>query len=441
MFDIEEFITCADRGMAVDIDGFREYVNAYETVSIWGAGNLGTAVGKKLIEDNIKVSYYWDAQADKIKNRNGVPVKQIEYSFDKKNKILVIFCISNEAVAPFLLMDFKQRGYDYLPGKSIFYAFICPISDSSVLNTEICNAWDVCSACGCKRLYNVVCQKILRKKELPEDNMLAFDRIHFITNNTCNLKCKYCISMMNSYRQDQKKFMPLERIYKDIDKVMKAIDAIGVVNVFGGEPFLHKDISKIVKKVLEYDNFGAMIINTNGVAHIDENQLDGLDDVRIRVACSNYSGQINAEQEGRFKNNYDMMKNKGIIVKTQNVLPMWSVPCTVHKAQNANEDVLTKRRRNCPVPYLYVFNGRIFPCLQALLVFDLEVADNNDYIKIDDVDSIEELRQRIFALRSKQYYKSCDYCYGNDGNEYTNKAGEQGVEQRYIITERNEKGD
>jgi len=431
MFDLEKFIENAKTGQSVDVDGFRKYVNSFETVIIWGAGNLGTAVGRELLNLNINISLYWDMQADKKVICNGITVQKADFNKYDKDKTFVIFCIANEAL-PSLFMDFRNKGFQYLLGKTVFYAFICPINNSNKLDASTCNMWDECSACGCQRLFSVVQHKMATKKELSQDKMLAFDRVHFITNNTCSLGCKYCISMMNSYRKEQKKIMPLERIYKDINSVMTAIDAFGVVNIFGGEPFLHKDISKIAKRVLEYDNFGAIIINTNGVVNISEDQLEGLEDNRIRVAFSNYTGQLSREQQIMFERSYELAKRKGVIAKTQNTLPMWSIPPALTKHKDIDENLMTQCRNVCAVPYLYVFNGKIFPCLQALLSFDLEIEDNGDYIEIDTINTTEELRERILELYNRKFHQSCAYCYSPDGSEFTDKAGEQGVDQRYM---------
>lgn len=49
---------------------------------------------------------------------------------------------------------------------------------------------------------------------------------------------------MNEYPLEERKDIPLDRIYDDIDKFFDAMDSIGTVTVMGGEPFMHPDISK-----------------------------------------------------------------------------------------------------------------------------------------------------------------------------------------------------
>ena len=56
----------------------------------------------------------------------------------------------------------------------------------------------------------------------------------------------------------------------------------------GGEPFLHPDISFVIKALLKYNNFGFISVATNGVCPIKPEQLDGLTDARVCVSFNNY---------------------------------------------------------------------------------------------------------------------------------------------------------
>lgn len=56
MFDIEKFYQDAEAGRKVDEAGFLQYLEGYKNIVIWGAGNLGTALGKVLLEKGVKLS-------------------------------------------------------------------------------------------------------------------------------------------------------------------------------------------------------------------------------------------------------------------------------------------------------------------------------------------------------------------------------------------------
>jgi len=93
---------------------------------------------------------------------------------------------------------------------------------------------------------------------------------------------------INSYPKALKQNVSTEQILQDIKLAMTAIHTLGVVNIFGGEPFLHKDLHKIVSGVLSHENFGSVILNTNGLIKMKQDHLDPLKDKRVRLAFSNY---------------------------------------------------------------------------------------------------------------------------------------------------------
>jgi radical SAM protein with 4Fe4S-binding SPASM domain len=237
---------------------------------------------------------------------------------------------------------------------------------------------------------------------------------------------------MNSIPSKYKKTPSKERICKDIDRVMEAVDSFGVVNIFGGEPFLHPHISAIVRHALCKDNFGAVIVNTNGALNMADEQIEGFNNGRVRLAFSNYGGQLEKWQDDKIIENFKKTEKMGIIVKMHNKLPSWNIPRTFYREEN-DIKTLIARKSVCGVVFLYIFDGKVYPCDKAMFLRAVELADyKNDYIDIDSKKNHMELKEAIAKLMSKKYYESCAHC--ND--KYlglTDKAGEQGFDEHYIF--------
>jgi len=433
MLNIQDFCKAANEGEQVDIEGFKEFLQNFGEVILWGAGNLGNAIGQKFIELNLKVSSYWDIRADSIKELNGIKViEPFTGNFDKKNS-LVIFCIANVPVGPNLYQKLIEQGWEnILRGTDLLQGLICPLSNEKELNTRICNEFDFCTVCSCERLNSIVRNKVMSESNVEKENFLYFDRVHFIVNNFCNLKCTHCFMYMNSYPNERKQNMQLSRILKDIDYVLEAVHSFGVVNVFGGETFLNPNISTIVKGILEKRNFGSVVVSTNGTAKIRSEQLDGFQDGRLRLAFSNYIGALAPEQEKLFYENIKFAKSLSVNAKAQNELPNWNISSTlINKNMTIKE--MEAKKSNCGVGFLYVFNGKVFPCAFALSIYDLGVANySTDYVDIDSCTSALDLREKIKKLVSQPYLRSCGHCAAPD-NCLTNRAGEQGFDHRYSI--------
>lgn len=433
MFSLEKFYRDAYEGNKVNTDEFCEYLKSFEDIVIWGAGNLGTEIGRKIQEFGLRVSVYWDANFKEIKTKNNVEViETFTGGFDKKNT-LVIFGIGNVPVGPMLLHMLENKKWqNILKGDAFLQGILCPFSNQNKLDAKICNNWDICSVCSCERLKNIVKNQVPK----PDKELFVLDRVHFIVNNFCNLKCTHCNRYMNSYPNEKKTNLDVEIIKEDIDRVMEALDAVGVIIMFGGEPFLHPNLDQITKKILEKENFGALLVNTNGIPAINDKQLEGLEDGRVRVAFSNYVNSVTETQQEKFNENLKYMQDKGICAKAQNEVPTWFVPTTLCN-NNVSEQKMCENRNACDFPYLFVYNHKIFPCTMALTLNDLDIVNYpTDYVDIRQTNTPEELREKIMHMMRRTFYFSCGHCDDDGGIVYA--AGEQGFNDRYALPKTNQ---
>lgn len=432
MFSLDEFIRDAHDGKMTKVDEFYSYLKSFENIVIWGAGNIGVAIDKKLSELEIETSVFWDAKYQKIKEKNGKKVIETFTGGFNKNTTLVIFCIANVPVSPKLYQNLIELGWKHrIKGLDILEGVLCPFSRESQLDTRVCNKWDVCTVCSCERLSNIMQYKVAEERKIPQEEILAFDRIHFIINNFCNLKCTHCFMYMNSYPTGRKRNVSLDIMKRDIDMLFNAIDSFGVVNVFGGEPFLHPELDEIVSMILEKHNYGSMIINTNGLADMKEEKMQVMKDGRVRLAFSNYLNSISEQQKEQLKKNIDMAKGMGIIVGMQNELPTWNISSTLGKNEYTINELKVYKQR-CGVKFLYVHNGKVFPCAMCLSINDLGVEDyKTDYVDISKCKNAKELRKKILEMVNREYYSSCAHCDQELGT--VTIAGEQGFSERYTL--------
>ena len=72
------FYKDAERGDVIQKEDCLWLIRQYRRVIIWGSGNLGSTLGKCLIEHGIMIDAYWDARYETVKECNGVPVRDRE---------------------------------------------------------------------------------------------------------------------------------------------------------------------------------------------------------------------------------------------------------------------------------------------------------------------------------------------------------------------------
>lgn len=421
MFNLEKYYLEAHSGDKVDNKEIINYIKSFKNIIIWGGSYLGNEVGKYLLNNGVDISHYWDMRADELKKVNDIEVI-MPFSTEDKENTLVIFCIGNNVIRSELLKKLEDNGYNnVIRGDYLYMGAICPFDKSTGIDSKQCQGTMCCRSIFCQRLSNIV------KAENDNDKPLHMFSVTLIINSRCSLGCKCCTSYMNAYPKEKRKDVPVEQIYEDIDKFFDAMDSVGTVTVMGGEPFMHPDLSKIVRKLLTKENFGLVSIATSGTYPIKEEQLEGLNDKRVNISFSNYEKSITENQKKMFYKNIEMVKNAGISYTVGVVMPEWSIPSTLYDLGDSEETMIAKKN-GCVQPprCMQVKNGKLHPCDFGTAVYSLGIADYEmDYVDIKKSTSREELSKQIRKYIDQPYYRTCGHCAGMQG--LTSKAAEQGV--------------
>jgi hypothetical protein len=439
MNEIASFLEAARQGEQTDAAPFVDFTKKFEAIVLWGAGNLGTALGEKLLALGVNVNVYWDIQSEQIKKRNGLDVLPLFSGNFTPQNTLVITCIGNATlrINTNLFDTLKKNNWlNFIDGLDLLYALICPLSNERPLNPGVCtNFNDICSLCACERLQNIVLTKAARSKNIPPEDVFFIERVHFIVNNICNLKCAHCCVYINTYTKERKQNVDFLQIQQDMRIFMQAIDAFGFAVLLGGETFLHKEIDKIISYLLSYNKFGVLVINTNGVAKIKATAINKMKDPRVNLSFSNYLHVLNEKQKNTYFENIEIAEQSGVNIGRLNPMPLWNLsPTLEHK--NYTREQMRKKKFSCNnCNFLYVFDGKVFPCTIAYSLFDLGVADyRTDYAVLDPYKTITEIQKNIRKLRNRSYYQSCGHC-GNCGFEcdFTSEVAKQGFDPRYAL--------
>lgn len=449
MFKRNHFYAKAHWAEPIDEAEFLTYVKTFETIIIWGAGNLGKSVYKYLNKIGIKVHIIWDKQHKTLKSFDNIAITNVFDSEYDKSQSLVFFCIINGSTggqwAENLL---KSHGYNnFIDGMSFYEGLICPINKQTGLDHSICLKSKSCSICSCDRFVNLVrhyenmknhtdhnYQMNLSSIEVSNnngnnksfskfsdelhfndkwqggDNDLIFNTLTFIVNQKCSLKCIHCGQFMNEYDNKHRLIFDKSRIKKDIDIIFDAIETIGMVSIIGGEPFLHPDLSEIVSYILEKPNFGIINITTNGIFKLKEKQLLGLEHNRVKVSFSHYDGAISDNQQRIFDRNVEIMEKNNI--KYTIGVPVWIRPTSL-ESEDLSISRMKELKSSCNAIKLCmsVKNGYFYPCSKTEPLHSLNLIENEtDYLRLDDYASRFELQSAIKEIRQREYYESCSTC-------------------------------
>lgn len=418
MFNLEEYYQKAFSGEKVDNVEFIEYIKGFKSVVLWGASFQGQAIGKKLLEEGIKIDCYWDIRYKEFSEKvNGLEVVAPETANEPENT-LVITCIGNRVIAKRLMREMNEKGFpNVIPGDYLYMGMLCPFTKETGINARRCTATMECRQIYCHRLGNII------KADCENENPIHLTSITLVINQKCSLRCKYCTSYMNEYPLDERKNFPLEQICKDIDVFFDAVDTVGTITVMGGEPFMHPDLSKIIEHLCTKKNFGLISIATSGTYPIKPEQLEGLYDKRVNVSFSNYTLSINEKQKELFYKNIEIVKEAGICHTVGLFSPEWIKPSGLYKV-DVSDDVKAKLKGGCE-HWHQVKNGKVHPCDFANSIYSLGVADYpTDYVDLTADVSREEMRKRLREYIERPFYESCGHHSGK--RRMTAMAAEQG---------------
>ena len=95
----------------------------------------------------------------------------------------------------------------------------------------------------------------------------------------CTLKCKLCAAYAPYYKNPD--HYEYGFLAKQIDSFFDIVDTVRDFSLSGGEPLLHKDIARLLLKLLEYkERIKRILILTNGTLLMREELLDVLEENR-----------------------------------------------------------------------------------------------------------------------------------------------------------------
>ena len=93
----------------------------------------------------------------------------------------------------------------------------------------------------------------------------------------------------------------LETMFKSIDRFMLAVDAIYEFRVLGGDPFMSKDLHKVVNRLKTYEKVKKIVIYTNAKIIPKGDNLNCLkDNDKVMLDIANY-GEVSSIHDDLIK--------------------------------------------------------------------------------------------------------------------------------------------
>lgn len=247
----------------------------------------------------------------------------------------------------------------------------------------------------------------------------------------CTLKCKNCAHGCFAVDIRKSKDLSLTQAYKSADSFFAKVDFIKEFVLIGGEPFLYKELAKVIEYIGERyrDQMGIYAITTNGTIVPEESVLRACSKYGVFIRISNYTRQL-PRLKGAVKRLTDTLREYDISYLLGDEDSEWmdyGFGCVDRKADEKN---LVKVFDDCQTPCREIRENRFYFCVMARSVSEnLKFhVGQEDYLDLDALTGMnykKELLEFTLGYSDKGYLDMCRYCNGAEAKNYPIPAAEQ----------------
>ena len=422
--------------ISYNIDNIVKILDSKNRITILrGAGTLGKLALIALNKLGIKVAYFWDTDLKKIGLKYcGINVVGEETILKIKEKLNVFVCSNYFSIILPELDKYKLKNifdcYELI--KKTEYSEIAfstkqeihnfgDIHDNFPFNQrpiEIDRQIDL-------HKTGLITQNSQNFKDHSENSKLNIKYIDLVITERCSMKCVDCSNLMQYYVNP--KNSTLDDLFKSIEKVMMSIDYLSEFRVIGGEPFMNKDIGKILNFLKKFNNFGRIVIYTNATIIPKNENLDSLIDKRISLDITRYKSHKHS-----INNHPKLIEilNKNNINFISHTADKWTDSGRIKKYKRTDKNLKEIFLNCCVGDVLTILNGKMYRCPFSANAHNINAIpyNENDVIDIlkENPEVFKDKLKKLYTRKERnEYLTACKFCKGRDFNTPEIPAGIQ----------------
>lgn len=255
------------------------------------------------------------------------------------------------------------------------------------------------------------------------DDTFFVKYIDVVITERCSMKCRDCSNLMQYYHKPQNSDTSL--IFKSIDKFMECIDQVYELRVIGGDPFMNKEMYKIINKLVKYEKAKNITIYTNAKIVPKGKNLECLKNEKVRLKITDYGNSAATRTWNYIQKKHDeivkLLTLNNIKFISEKVIK-WD---DIGKLEFVKETPkqLQKKFNDCCANDLFTLqDGILYKCPvssngTSLKAFPYD--SNYDGVNLaDDKISLENLRKKLKDFyHNNKYITACSYCKGRGYGE------------------------
>ncbi len=252
------------------------------------------------------------------------------------------------------------------------------------------------------------------KDEYISKGLLNIKSLDVQVTERCSLKCKDCSNLMQYYTNPQNS--ELNMMLKSIDRFMECVNQVYEFRVLGGDPFMNKELYKVINHLVKIDKVQKVAIYTNARFVPTGENIECLKNEKVILDISNY-GLLDPKK----KKVDEMIKvlEKEKIKYSVAVINNWEDCGRITPFQKRSKDELHRVFNNCcNSDILSLLHGKLYRCPFSANATNLNAIpyDKTDIVDLfDESIPINDLKVKIKELvYDKKSLMACNYCNGRD---------------------------
>ena len=369
-----------------------------QMIALFGAGDIGELSNYSLKKIGLKVNYFIDNDKDKHgTERFGIKVLSFE-ELIKLKKDTNIF-ISNNYYSS-ISEELKSHGF------TNFYDCVELLNNTDFTDQKF-QSLPTPKIGRRIEYYKHMCLK----DEYNSSKALHIKNLDVQITERCSLKCANCSNLMQFYEKPVNE--DLDLLFKSLDRFIECIDEIDEFRVLGGDPFMNKDMYKVVNKLVSYEKVGRVIVYTNGKIIPKGPNLECLKNKKVMLDMTDY-GTVSNNAEAIIK-----VCEENNISHSRSITTVWQDCGEILPFQKREEEEKKKKFIDCcNSDTLSLLKGKLYRCPFSANAENLKAIPLNkdDQVDLSDTEiSNEDLKIKIKnVVYEKDYITACNFCNGRD---------------------------
>ncbi|MDD2741884.1 MAG: radical SAM protein [Rhodocyclaceae bacterium] len=244
------------------------------------------------------------------------------------------------------------------------------------------------------------------------DAELIFLRsVDIVITERCSLKCQDCANLMQYYEKAEN--CDLDEIRGAITSLCSVVDGINEFRVIGGEPFMNKEIDKVLEMLIPENKVRKIVIYTNGTIIPRHELIPLLADPKVLMLVTDY-GPLSPRMDKLLA-----FMDTHRIAYHRRPAENWTDCARIIKHDRQPEANQQIFRECCSKNTFTLMSGKLFRCPFAANVDRLGAVPDlpNDNVDMLAPSEHATLKAAVNALVfKKKTLDACDYCDGRPLN-------------------------